>query len=197
MISFLLGVLRIVFVNCALQTRMDISVLPAYQYRKFHAATDWPLVLTAFELSVANLKSASVHVAILCARLVGMMYVCAHTDCPTGAQSQLMCGDTTCCNVTTTWAKPHAMCALPGNYDRSQCHDLNVLPDVTYCRVWGCDAKATPLDAFTVQWQIAASAFGAILYGIKQRSLHTTENDKTSANEKQPATTARSSAKDA
>ena len=171
LISFLLGVLRIVFVDCSLQLRMDEGVLPAYLYRKFHSATDWPLVLTAFELAVARVKSPAVHVAILCARLVGMMYVCAHTDCPDGARSQLKCGDTVCCNTTTTWAEPHAMCPLPGNYDRERCHDLHTLPDVSYCRVWGCNADATPLDAFTVQWQIAASAFGAILYGIKQRKI--------------------------
>ena len=175
LISFLLGILRIVFVDCSLQTRLDLGMLPAYLYRKFHAASDWPLVLTVFELCVSHLNNAAVHVAILCARLVGMMYVCAHTDCPQDAQSQLMCGDTTCCNKQTTWAEPHAMCALPGNYDRNTCHDLHVLPDVTYCRVWGCNARATPLDAFTIQWQIAASAFGAILYGIKQRKKNSLE----------------------
>jgi len=167
--SVLLCVMRSCVQQCD-DPRTPLWFKADWQERKFDRAWDWPFVLTLCEYFayLSGYRSAELYSAVLGVRVAAQVAVCAHRDCPTGAFSNLTCGDGNCCGEyakPVVWAAPNKMCPLPPNYVR-ECAPLPSLPHLTRCDVWGCSATATPLSWFVTMWQTGTSAFAAVWFAF-------------------------------
>lgn len=173
--SLLMCCLRAATHSCADSASVDVGGFEIeYQDRKFYRAWDVPFVLTAVENAahLLGVRSYVLHSAVLAVRLAAQVVQCAGVTCPDRTLSPLVChGNTPCCNRAqakdVVWAAPNKMCAMPPTWTADPdggCAPLDAVPDLTICEKWGCSAKATPLAAFVVSWQLGTSAFVAVWY---------------------------------